>query len=127
MASRLPSAQIESFMVLARELNFSRAAEVLHITQPALTKRIQNLEETLGQVLFLRLRGGLELTESGRILQRYAASIEHQEQEVLDSASSVTSTPKAASPASFASALSPRRCARSSCRRSAYCCARIRA
>ncbi len=85
MASRLPSAQIESFMVLARELNFSRAAEVLHITQPALTKRIQNLEETLGQVLFLRLRGGLELTESGRILQRYAASIEHQEQEVLDS------------------------------------------
>jgi len=85
MTSRLPSAQIESFMVLARELNFSRAAELLHITQPALTKRIQNLEETLGQVLFLRLRGGLELTESGRILQRYAASIEHQEQEVLDS------------------------------------------
>jgi len=85
MTTRLPSAQIESFMVLARELNFSRAADVLHITQPALTKRIQNLEETLGQVLFLRLRGGLELTESGRILQRYAASIEHQEQEVLDS------------------------------------------
>jgi DNA-binding transcriptional LysR family regulator len=85
MTTRLPSAQIESFMVLARELNFSRAAEVLHITQPALTKRIQNLEQALGQALFLRLRGGLELTESGRILQRYAASIEHQEQEVLDS------------------------------------------
>src|ERR1044072_9306078 len=85
VTSRLPSAQLESFMVLARELNFSRAAELLHITQPALTKRIQNLEETLGQALFLRLRGGLELTESGRILQRYATSIEHQEQEVLDS------------------------------------------
>jgi DNA-binding transcriptional LysR family regulator len=85
VTSRLPSAQIESFMVLARELNFSRAAELLHITQPALTKRIQNLEETLGQALFLRLRGGLELTESGRILQRYATSVEHQEQEVLDS------------------------------------------
>src|SRR4029079_5135090 len=85
MTARLPSAQIESFMALARELNFSRAAELLHITQPALTKRIQNLEETLGQVLFLRLRGGLELTESGRILKRYATSIEHQEQEVLDS------------------------------------------
>ena len=85
VTSKLPSAQLESFMVLARELNFSRAAELLHITQPALTKRIQNLEETLGQALFLRLRGGLELTESGRILQRYATSIEHQEQEVLDS------------------------------------------
>jgi len=72
-------------MTLARELNFSRAAERLHITQPALTKRIQNLEETLGQVLFMRLRGGLELTESGRILQRHAASVERQEQELLDS------------------------------------------
>ena len=85
MSTRLSSAQIESFMTLARELNFSRAAELLHITQPALTKRIQNLEETLGQVLFLRLRGGLELSESGRILQRHGASIEHQEQELLDS------------------------------------------
>lgn len=72
-------------MTLARELNFSRAAERLHITQPALTKRIQNLEETLGQSLFMRLRGGLELTEPGRILQRHAASVERQEQELLDS------------------------------------------
>ena len=85
MSTRLSSAQIESFMTLARELNFSRAAERLHITQPALTKRIQNLEETLGQVLFMRLRGGLELTESGRILQRHAASVERQEEELLDS------------------------------------------
>ena len=85
MSTRLSSAQIESFMTLARELNFSRAAERLHVSQPALTKRIQNLEETLGQVLFMRLRGGLELTESGRILQRHAASVERQEQELLDS------------------------------------------
>ena len=85
MGTRLSSTQIESFMTLARELNFSRAAERLHITQPALTKRIQNLEETLGQVLFVRLRGGLELTESGRILQRHATSVERQEEELLDS------------------------------------------
>ncbi len=81
---RLSSTQVESFMALARELNFSRAAERLCISQPALTKRIQNLEETLGQALFLRLRGGLQLTESGRILQRHANSVEHQEQELLD-------------------------------------------
>jgi len=72
-------------MTLARELNFSRAAELLHITQPALTKRIQNLEETLGQALFVRMHGGLELTESGRVLQRYGATMEHQEQELLAS------------------------------------------
>jgi DNA-binding transcriptional LysR family regulator len=84
MGTRLSSAQIESFMTLARELNFSRAAELLHVSQPALTKRIQNLEETLGQALFMRLRGGLQLTESGRILHRHAASVERQEQELLD-------------------------------------------
>ena len=84
MGTRLSSAQIESFMTLARVLNFSRAAELLHVSQPALTKRIQNLEETLGQALFMRLRGGLQLTESGRILQRHAASVERQEQELLD-------------------------------------------
>ena len=83
MTTRLSSIQIESFLTLARELNFSRAAESLHITQPALTKRIQSLEETLGQPLFVRLHGGLELTESGRILQRYGATIEHQEAELL--------------------------------------------
>jgi DNA-binding transcriptional LysR family regulator len=85
VSTRLSSTQIESFMMLARELNFSRAAERLHITQPALTKRIQNLEETLGLALFVRLRGGLELTESGRILQRHATSVERQEEELLDS------------------------------------------
>ncbi|HEX6833634.1 MAG TPA: LysR family transcriptional regulator [Rudaea sp.] len=83
MSTRLSSVQVESFMTLARELNFSRAAEALHITQPALTKRIQSLEEALGQALFVRLHGGLELTESGRILQRYGAELEHRETELL--------------------------------------------
>ena len=85
MGTRLSSIQIESFMTLARELNFSRASESLHITQPALTKRIQGLEEALGQALFVRLHGGLELTESGRVLQRYGATIEHSDAEVLAS------------------------------------------
>jgi len=85
VSTRLSSVQIESFMTLARELNFSRAAEALHITQPALTKRIQSLEETLGQALFVRLHGGLELTESGRVLQRYGATLEHREAELLAS------------------------------------------
>lgn len=84
MTTRLSSAQLESFVVLARELKFARAAERLNISQPALTKRIQNLEETVGQLLFVRSREGLALTESGRLLQRYAASIALQEQELID-------------------------------------------
>lgn len=84
---RLPlsSPLLESFLVLARELNFSRAADLLHITQPALTKRIQNLESLLGQSLLIRQYGALELTETGRILQRYGAALEHQETELLAS------------------------------------------
>jgi DNA-binding transcriptional LysR family regulator len=84
---RLPlsSPLLESFLVLARELNFSRAADLLHITQPALTKRIQNLESLLGQALLIRQYGSLELTETGRTLQRYGAALEHQETELLAS------------------------------------------
>lgn len=80
----LTSPLLESFLALAlafaRELNFPLAAKVLQITQPALTKRIQNLESTLGQALFVRQPGGLELTESGRILHRYASTLQLQEQ-----------------------------------------------
>lgn len=85
MRSPLSSPLLESFLVLARELNFSRAADLLHITQPALTKRIQHLESALGQALLIRQYGALELTEPGRILQRYGAALEHQESELLQS------------------------------------------
>ncbi len=85
MQIQLSSPLLESFLVLARELNFSRAADFLHITQPALTKRIQNLESRLGQMLFIRQPAGLELTESGRLLQRYGITLEHQERELLAS------------------------------------------
>lgn len=52
-----------SFVVLAEELNFRRAAERLHISQPALTKQIQELENRLGVPLFRREARGVEPTE----------------------------------------------------------------
>lgn len=51
-----------SFVVLAEELNFRRAAERLHISQPALTKQIQDLETRLGVALFRREARGVEPT-----------------------------------------------------------------
>lgn len=54
------------FLVLADELNFSRAAARLHISQPPLTRQIQQLEQDLGTPLFLRTPKGVELTEAGR-------------------------------------------------------------
>jgi DNA-binding transcriptional LysR family regulator len=66
---------LKYFVTLAEELNFSRAAARLHISQPPLTRQIQQLEEELGCRLFLRSSRGVELTEAGRSLLNDAMSI----------------------------------------------------
>ena len=58
--------QIRYFLSLARTLNFTRAAEACHVTQPALTKSIQRLEEELGGSLLLRERSLTQLTALGQ-------------------------------------------------------------
>jgi DNA-binding transcriptional LysR family regulator len=63
---------LQSAIVLAEELNFSRAASRLHLTQPGLTKQIQDLESQLGVVLFERSSQGVELTEPGRVFIEHA-------------------------------------------------------
>lgn len=56
--------------------NYARAAEALHMTQPALTRSIQNLEQKLGVRLFDRNRRGVEPTEFGTLLLRHARDME---------------------------------------------------
>lgn len=58
--------EIRYFLALARELNFTRAAEASGVSQPALTRAIQKLEAELGGTLFLRRPGQVELTLLGR-------------------------------------------------------------
>lgn len=58
--------RIRHFHVLAETLNFSRAAERLHIAQPALSVSIQKLESELGTRLFERMPTGVALTASGQ-------------------------------------------------------------
>lgn len=59
---------LESFVAVADEASFSRAAERLFVTQPAISKRIAGLEEDLGVALFDRLGRQLSLTEAGTTL-----------------------------------------------------------
>jgi DNA-binding transcriptional LysR family regulator len=58
--------QIRYFLALSRTLNFTRAAEACNVTQPALTRAIQRLEEELGGTLIMRERNLTHLTDFGR-------------------------------------------------------------
>jgi DNA-binding transcriptional LysR family regulator len=64
--------EIETFVSIARRGGFARAAESLHRSQPAISRRVEMLEQQLGAPLFERVRGGVILTEAGRALLPYA-------------------------------------------------------
>lgn len=61
--------QVRYFIALCRTLNFTRAAEASNVTQPALTRAIQRLEEELGGRLIYRERNLTQLTELGRAMR----------------------------------------------------------
>jgi DNA-binding transcriptional LysR family regulator len=60
--------QIRYFLALARSFNFTRAAEQCNVTQPALTKAVQKLEQELGGVLIHRERQLTQLTDLGKLV-----------------------------------------------------------
>lgn len=59
------------FCVVAENGSFSKAAEKLYISQPAITQTIKKLEEQLGGKLFYRNNNGVSLTEEGKHLYEY--------------------------------------------------------
>jgi len=71
---------MEAAIALTEELNFSRAAQKLHITQPALTKRIAELEDRLGVQLFTRDHQMVEVNDSaGAFVEEARLSVLHGE------------------------------------------------
>ena len=64
--------QLKAFLAVAQDRSFSRAAEKLYLTQPAVSKQIQALEEGLGMRLFDRVGRSILLTEAGNILHDHA-------------------------------------------------------
>ncbi|MBS0630893.1 MAG: LysR family transcriptional regulator [Verrucomicrobia bacterium] len=72
------------FRQIGRELSLTRAAEKLNLSVPALSIQLRQLEDSLGHKLIDRGRGGLKLTEAGRIALDYADSIGRSGEELLD-------------------------------------------
>ena len=74
---------LKYFLAVAREENITKAAALLHLTQPTLSRQLMQLEEELGVQLFRRSRYHVELTEDGMLLRRRA-------QELVDLAEKTT-------------------------------------
>jgi DNA-binding transcriptional LysR family regulator len=75
--------QLKTFIAVATQLNFNRAAEVLHYAQSTISAQIKALEEDFGLPLFDRLGKRIALTEAGQMLLRYAQKMVSLEEETF--------------------------------------------
>ncbi len=77
--------EIRYFLALSQALNFTKAAKACNVSQPALTRAIQKMEDELGGLLFSRERNNTHLTALGRLIEPHL-------QEVMDRAGAVKQT-----------------------------------
>lgn len=82
------------FLAVAREENITKAAGILHISQPSLSRQLMQLEESLGVKLFKRSKHKVILTDEGRLLRRRAQEIvtlaDKAEKELMQGEDTVT-------------------------------------
>ena len=76
--------RMDTFLALCRTMNYTRAAEELNITQPAVTQHIQYLQRHYGVKLFQYRDKHLFLTEAGAALRSAALTMEHDERELME-------------------------------------------
>ncbi len=70
--------ELRSFLTLTDQLHFGRAAEILHVSQPALSKQIRRMEEKIGGRLLIRAPRGLTLTPAGQVIRQQTRAILEQ-------------------------------------------------
>jgi DNA-binding transcriptional LysR family regulator len=75
--------QLRYFVAVAEEMNFTRAAERLHMTQPPLSRQIQQIEADVGLALFERGARPMKLTEAGRVFYAQARRLLEESDELL--------------------------------------------
>lgn len=74
--------RIDTFLTLCESMNYRKTAEILHISQPAVTQQIHYLENQYGQKLFQYENRRLVKTEAAAILEKYARAAKLQEQDL---------------------------------------------
>ena len=84
--------RLNEFITLATLLNYSKAANQLYLTQPALSRHIHDLEQTLGTQLFIRDTHNVHLTSVGEIFLKEAQEIIQRYNHALDLIKEVSST-----------------------------------
>jgi DNA-binding transcriptional LysR family regulator len=91
---------MQIIVVLAEEKNMRKAAERLFVSQPALSQRLQSIEDDWGTALFLRSKRGLEVTPEGEKIAAFARQVLKQEgnlkEEIFSNASEIFGTLKLA-------------------------------
>ncbi|OZI73621.1 hypothetical protein CAL24_17365 [Bordetella genomosp. 2] len=85
--------QLRYFLAIIRCGSISGAAAQIHVAQPAISQRLRQLEEELGQVLFKRLPRGIELTPAGHYLKEHALEILRRVDSVHDDLKSSDTNP----------------------------------
>ena len=76
--------RIDTFLTLCESMNYRKTAEMLHISQPAVTQQIHYLENQYGQKLFQYENRRLVKTEAAAILEQYARAAKLQQQDLLE-------------------------------------------
>lgn len=76
--------RVKTFLTLCNFMNYRKTAQVLNMTQPAVTQHIHFLENQYGCKLFDYDRHNLRLTRKGELLKRYCESVMYQEEKLFE-------------------------------------------
>lgn len=82
--------RLNTFLSLCETMNYRKTAEKVNLSQPAVTKQIQSLEEEYGIKLFFYAGRKLEITQEGLLVRQYAQSQHYNEQQLLSTLGKVT-------------------------------------